>query len=277
MASVIPVFEDSQALSRLKFVLPVVAGDLSIAQAARQNRLSRTQVKTWIARYKELGVEGLRNRPRGRSRPTTTSVEEAVLRLKRERRGRSCRKIRDLLKEEGFTLHRQTVYRILRKHGEHRRETKQLKPDHDFEYPEPNDCWQIDIMDGIIVKGVGLVYLHATIDDHSRDVMGSEWFTGKGAKNVLKVLRGAFERNGLPKHILADHGTEFKDSLGRGLTQYEQVLRRLSVDTIYASIGKPKAKGKQERWHRFVQEDFLTEYTFTSLEDLNRRWVGWVH
>ncbi len=272
----IPVFEDPNVLSRLKFVLPVIARDLSVAQAARQNGLSRTQVKLWIARYKDLGAEGLRNHPRGGTPPTPTSVEEMVLRLKRERRGRSARKIRDLLKAEGIPVHRQTVWRILRKHGEHRRETKPLKPDHDFEYPEPNDCWQIDIMDGIIVRGVGLVYLHATLDDHSRDVMGSEWFTGKGAKNVLKVLKDAFERNGLPKHILADHGTEFKDSRGRGLTQYQRVLHRLGVDTIYASIGKPKAKGKQERWHRFVQEDFLSEYDFTSLEDVNRRWAGWV-
>ena len=271
-----PVFEDPYVLARLKFVLSVIDGDLSVSLASRQTGLSHTDVKFWIARYKELGVEGLRNLPRGRSHPTTTSVEAAVLRLKRERRGRSARKIRDLLKEEGIRVHRQTVWRVLRKHGEHRRETKPLKPDHDFEYPEPNDCWQIDIMDGIIVKGLGLVYLHAILDDHSRDVMGSEWFTGKGAKNVLKVLKDAFERNGLPKHILADHGTEFKDSRGRGFTQYQQVLHRLGVDTIYASIGKPKAKGKQERWHRFVQEDFLSEHDFTSLEDVNRRWAGWV-
>ena len=253
-----------------------MAGDLSVSLAGQQTNLSRTEVRAWVARYKELGIEGLRNRPRGNSLPASTTVEEAVLRLKRERRGRSCRKIRDLLKEQGIVLHRQTIYRILRKHGEHRRELRQLKPDHDFEYPEPNDCWQIDIMDGIIVRGLGLVYLHSVIDDHSRDVMGAEWFTGKGAKNVLKVLKDAFEKNGLPKRILADHGTEFKAQLGRGLTQYEQVLHRLGVEAIYASVGKPKAKGKQERFHRFIQEDFLQEYDFTSLEDVNHRWAGWV-
>ena len=276
MTCVHPVFEDPYVLARLTFILPLLEGDLSISQASRQSGLSRTDVKFWLARYKQFGAEGLRNRSRGRSKPTTTSAEEEVLRLKRERRGRSCRKIRDLLKEEGITLHRQTIWRILRKHGEHRREIKPMKPDHDFEYPEPNDCWQIDIMDGIIVKGVGLVYLHSILDDHSRDVMGGEWFIGKGAKNVLKVLRSAFEANGLPKRILADHGTEFKDSLGRGRTQYEQVLQRLGVKAIYASIGRPKAKGKQERWHRFVQEDFLQEYHFASLEDINRRWQEWL-
>ena len=272
----IPVFEDSRVLARLKFVLPVIDGDISISQASRLSGLCRTEVKAWVARYKESGAEGLRNRPRGNALPTPPSVEEAVLRLKRERRGRSCRKIRDLLKEEGIDLHRQTIYRILRKHGEHRQEPRQLKPDHDFDYPEPNDCWQIDIMDGIIVKGLGLVYLHSILDDHSRDVMGAEWFTGKGAKNVLRVVRDAFEKNGLPKRILADHGTEFKAQLGHGLTQYEKVLQRLGVESIYASIGKPKAKGKKERFYRFVQSDFLQEHDFTSLEDVNRKWAAWV-
>jgi hypothetical protein len=131
-------------------------------------------------------------------------------------------------------------------------------------------------MDGIIVKGLGLVYLHSILDDHSRDVMGAEWFTGKGAKNVLRVVRDAFEKNGLPKRILADHGTEFKAQLGHGLTQYEKVLQRLGVESIYASIGKPKAKGKKERFYRFVQSDFLQEHDFTSLEDVNRKWAAWV-
>ncbi|MCL4324226.1 MAG: DDE-type integrase/transposase/recombinase [Candidatus Thermoplasmatota archaeon] len=271
-----PLFENPYVLARLKFVLAILDGELTLHEASRHSRLSRTAIRIWISRYKALGVEGLRNRPRGGSLPTSSEVEEAVLRLKRERRGRSCRKIRDLLKEEGVVLHRQTIYRILRKHGEHRREPKQLKPDHDFEYPEPNDCWQIDIMDGIIVKGLGLVYLHSILDDHSRDVMGAEWFTGKGAKNILRVVREAFEKNGLPKHILADHGTEFKAQLGHGLTQYEKVLQRLGVDAIYASIGKPRAKGKKERFYRFVQEDFLQEYDFTSLEDVNRKWATWV-
>jgi len=271
-----PVFEDPQVLARLKFVLPVMDGEIGVSEASRLTGLSRTAVKRWVRRYRERGVEGLRNRPRGRARPTPTAVEASVLRLKRERRGRSARKIRDLLRAEGVSVHRQTVYRLLRKHGEHRREPRALKPDKEFEYPEPNDCWQVDIMDGIIVKGVGLVYLHSTLDDHSRNLMGGEWFTSRGATHTLAVLKDAFEAKGLPKRILADRGTQFKRNLGPGLTQYERVLGRLGIDAIFASAGKPKAKGKKERFYRFVQEDFLQEHDFASLEDLDRKWGAWV-
>lgn len=271
-----PVFEDQNVINRLRFVLPVKAGDLSLHEACRKFGYSRTAIKEYIKRYDEHGVEGLRNRPRGKSHPITVETEEIILGMKRERRGRSGRKIRDLLREMNIKYNRQTIWRVLVKHGENRREPKSLKPDKDFEYPEPNDCWQIDIMDGIIVKGVGLVYLHSLIDDHSRYLTGSGWFTNKTAQSMLEVLKESFETNGLPKHIIADRGTQFKSNLGPGLTQFERILGRLGIDGIFTSVGNAKAKGKKERFYRFVQEDFLQEYDFESMDDLNMKWSKWV-
>jgi len=271
-----PVFEDQNVIDRLRFVLPVKAGNLSLHEANRRFGYSRTAIKEYIKRYDEHGVEGLRNRPRGKSHPVTVETEEIILGMKRERRGRSGRKIRDLLREMNIKYNRQTIWRVLGKHGENRREPKSLKPDKDFEYPEPNDCWQIDIMDGIIVKGVGRVYLHSLLDDHSRYLTGSGWFTNKTAQSMLEVLKESFETNWLPKHIIADRGTQFKSNLGPGLTQFEKILGRLSIDGIFTSVGNAKAKGKKERFYRFVQEDFLQEYDFESMEDLNMKWSKWV-
>jgi transposase InsO family protein len=270
-----PVFEDPAVLKRLSFVLPIIAGDLTINEASGQTGRSRTAIKKFVKRYNEFGVEGLRNKPRGNFKSVSPDVENTILELKQERRSRSCRKIRDLAREKGITLHRQTIWRVLSKHGEQHREPRQLKPDKDFEYPEPNDCWQTDIMDGIIVKGVGLVYLHSFLDDHSRYTTGSGWFTNRGAKNILTVLKEALEINGLPKRIIADRGTQFKNNLGPGLTHFEKILGRLGIHAIFASKGHPKTKGKKERYYRFVQEDFLSEYEFTSVDDLNSKWKVW--
>lgn len=276
MVKVKPVFEDQNVLARLRIVLPIKFGDISISEASQQTSWSRTAIKNYINRYDEFGVEGLRNRPRGNSNPVSSDNEDAILGLKRERRSRSCRKIRDILREKGIRFHRQTIWRVLQKHGEQRRDPKPLKPDKDFEYPEPNDCWQIDIMDGIVVKGVGLVFLHSLIDDNSRYITGSKWFTNKTVKSVLEVLKDAFDANGLPKHMVADRGTQFKNNLGPGLTQFEKILARLDINTIFTSKGHAKSKGKKERFYRFVQEDFLQEYDFESLEDINSKWKTWV-
>jgi transposase InsO family protein len=266
-----PVFEDPNVLKRLRFVLPIQAGELSISEASRQTGLSRTAIK----RYAKEGAEGLRNRSRGISEPLSQNTETLILRKKRQRRSRSCRKVRDLLREEGIEVDRQTVWRVLVKHGENKREMMPLKPDKDFEYPEPNDAWQIDIMDGIVIKGLGLVYLHSIIDDHSRYLVGSGWFTNKSAENMLKVLKEAFEKNGLPKRIIADRGTQFKNNLGPGLTKYQKILGLLGIEAIFTSKGNAKSKGKKERFYRFAQEDFLQEYDFKSEGDLNNKWSKW--
>ncbi len=271
-----PVFEDKNVLKRLRFVLPVIAGDLTISEASRQAGLSRTAIKRYIERYHLDGAEGLRNKTRGIGEPIPPETEEAILEKKKQRRSRSCRKIRDLLRVDGIEVDRQTVWRVLVRHGENKRELTPLKPDKDFEYPEPNDAWQIDIMDGIVIKGLGLVYLHSLIDDHSRYITGSGWFTDKTATSMLKVLKESFETNGLPKRIIADRGTQFKNNLGPGLTKYEKTLGRLGVEGIFTSKGNAKAKGKKERFYRFVQEDFLQEYNFKSLEDLNEKWIKWL-
>ena len=275
MARVKPVFEDEKVLARLRFVLPIKAGELTYSEASKRTKLSRTAIKDYVKRYDLEGAEGLRNKPRGKSQPVTAEAETTILELKRERRHRSNRKIRDILLGKGIDYHRQTIWRVLARHGENRRELRPLKPDKNFEYPEPNDAWQIDIMDGIIVKGVGLVYLHSLLDDHSRYLPGSRWFTNKTARRMLEVLKEAFERNGLPKHIIADRGTQFKSNLGPGLTQFEKILGRLGINGIFTSVGNAKAKGKKERFYRFVQEDFLQEYNFESLDDLNMKWMVW--
>jgi hypothetical protein len=93
---------------------------------------------------------------------------------------------------------------------------------------------------------------------------------------MLKVLKEAFETNGLPKRIIADRGTQFKNNLGPGLTQFEKILARLGIQAIFASKGHAKTKGKKERFYRFVQEDFLSEYDFKSIEDLNEKWKVWL-
>ena len=172
-------------------------------------------------------------------------------------------------------MHRQTVWCVLKVAGENRREKKQLKPDKDYEYPEPNDAWHIDIMDGIIVKGVGMVYLHLIEDDNTREIMGGRFYTSKEVKHVFKVMRESFSKNGLPKHMIQDRGTQFRSTFGRGYSQYEKILERLGINSIFISGGHPKSNGKIERLFGFVQDDFFSEYIFLSLDDLNEKFEEW--
>ncbi len=272
------IFDDEELILKFKIVVRILDGELNKSQAARQIGRSWNTINAWVKRYEKEGIFGLKNKPRGKVEAINTDVKELIIELKRKNRSRSSRKIRDLLKGYGIKVHRQTVWRILKAAGENRRERKQLKPDKDYEYPEPNDAWHIDIMDGIVVRGVGMVYLHLIEDDHSREIMGGRFYTSREAKHIFKVMKDAFQRNGLPKHMIQDRGTQFRSTFGRGYSQYEQILERLGIDSIFIRAGNAKSNGKIERLFGFVQDDFLSEYIFTGLDDLNLKfeeWRGW--
>jgi transposase len=151
------ILDDEKVVSKFKIVVRILDGELNKSQAARHAGRSWNTINTWVKNYEKEGIFGLKNKPRGKSGFLDDDTKELIIELKRENRTRSTRKIRDLLKGYGIKVHRQTVWRVLKAAGENRRERKQLKPDKDYEYPEPNDAWHIDIMDGIIVKGVGTV------------------------------------------------------------------------------------------------------------------------
>ncbi len=269
------VLDDEAVLFRLKAVLSVIDGAKTLSQMSRDIGRTRKTVRKWVRDYEREGIGGLRNKPRGRVKAINSDAKEFIIELKRENRSRSTRKIRDLLKGYGINVHRQTVWRVLKAAGENRRERKQLKPDKDYEYPGPNDAWHIDIMDGIIVKGVGMVYLHLIEDDNSREIMGGGFYTSREAKHVFKVMKEAFHKNGLPSHMIQDRGTQFRSTFGRGYSQYERILGRLGINSIFITGGHPKSNGKIERLFGFIQDDFLSEYIFTGLDDLNEKFEEW--
>jgi len=260
------ILDDKDVLFKLKVVLSIIDDVKTLSQVSKDIGRTRKTVRKWVNDYKREGIGGLRNKPRGKVEAITGDVKELIIELKRANRSRSSRKIRDLLKGYGIRVHRQTVWRVLKAAGESRREKKQLKPDRDYEYPEPNDAWHIDIMDGIIVKGVGMVYLHLIEDDNSREIMGGGFYTSREAKHVYRVMKGSFHKNGLPKHMIQDRGTQFKSTFGRGYSQYEKILERLGINSIFISRGHPKSNGKIERLFGFIQDDFLSEYIFLSLD-----------
>lgn len=271
------ILENETALFRLKIVLQVLNGDKTISEISREIRRSRNTVRKWVKDYERENIFGLKNKPRGSQTPLDSDTKELIIEFKQKNRSRSARKIRDILeKEYQIKVHRQTVWRVLKSAGENKKEKKQLKPDKDFEYPYPNDCWQIDIMDGIHFKETGMVYLHLIIDDHSRNTVAGEFFKSRGANHTFRVMREAFEENGMPKRMLADRATNFKSALGKGLTRYERILKVLGIQSMFSSPGHPKSRGKIERLFGFIQEDFLSEHRFTGLEDLNAKFKEWM-
>jgi transposase InsO family protein len=271
------IYDNETLQFRLKYVLEVKDKDKSIAQAARDAGVDWKTMKSWVVRFDKDGIKGLLNKPRGRSDPVSDGIKKCIIDRKIENRSRSARKIRDILPDdEGVHLHRQTVWRVLKDAGENKRVKKPLKIYRDFERLHPNSLWQIDFMDAIVVEGIGLVYLILIVDDHSRKILGGHFVPDRTAYHALTLLWESIEGYGIPSQIYSDQGRQFKSHLGKGYTHFERICKRLGIGTIFGTVRYPEGRGKIERLFGFIQDDFIPEYRFTGLEDMDQKFQNWV-
>ncbi len=271
------VYDNEVVQYRLKYVLEVKHGDKTISQAARDAQVDWKTMKTWVNRFDDEGIKGLLNKPRGNLKPVSDEIRVKIVDIKRENPHRSARRVRDLLRKNmDISLHRQTVWRTLKKVGENKRAKKKLKVFRDFERIHPNSLWQVDYMDAIVVEGIGLVFLVLFVDDHSRKIVGSRFVENRAAIHVLDVLWESIVIYGVPSQIYSDRGKQFKSHMGKGYTHYETVCKRLGIQTIHGTPRYPEGRGKIERLFGFIQDDFITEYRFKDLMDINDKFQTWV-
>ena len=271
------VYDNEAVQYRLKYVLEIKHGDKSISQAAADAYVDWKTMKSWVTRFENEGITGLLNKPRGNFQPVSESVKNKIIELKKENPHRSSRRVRDLLrKNEDVSMHRQTIWRTLKRAGENKRAKKNVKVFRDFERSHPNSMWQVDYMDAIVVEGIGLVFLVLFIDDHSRKIVGAKFIENREAIHILELLWETIKRYGMPSQIYSDQGKQFRSHIGRGFTHYEIVCKRLGIGTIHGTPRYPQGRGKIERLFGFIQDDFITEYRFKDLDDMNEKFRNWV-
>lgn len=276
----IRTFKSWEVGFRYQIVQQIAEFGKSPTELSRVLSIDRSTVYRYLWRYRQDGLAGLKNKPRGRSvRKIDPEVENLIVSLKSDKMFRSCRKIQELLKEgRGIKVHEKGVYRVLKAHGMSRGLLPDKKPIRPFVKDTPNTLWQTDWMEDEPTK-IGKVHLVVLLDDHSRFLVDGQWFKTKGEEDMLKVLKRAFEKYGLPEKIFSDNGSVFKPtSKPNGQTKYQEILKFLGVETGFSTPYHPQSKGKVEKFFQFAQRDFLWEVRdeIESLADLNRRYRRWV-
>jgi putative transposase len=111
---------DSDVKERLLLVIKAEGDDIVPARAAKDLHRSRTWASDWLARYREEGVEGLRDRPKS-GRPPEISPEVVLKirkKLKESRQGWTTKQVNEMIvKEGGIQYHSHHIYRLLHKWG----------------------------------------------------------------------------------------------------------------------------------------------------------------
>ena len=252
--------------SKIAFIEDYRRKQLSFAALCRRHGISRTCGYKWVERFRQGGLEGLQElsrRPQTSPLRSSARVEQAVVTVRNRHPVWGGRKIRKVLQREGcrHVPAPSTVTNILRRHNLLGAGTREGSPNvQRFERSEPNDLWQMDFKGWFELGNRKRCYPLTALDDHSRYNLILEACVGESNKDVRPVLSRAFQRYGLPRQILCDHGKPWGGgSLAAHdyITSFEVWLLRLGVEVIHGRVRHPQTQGKEERFHRTLKAEVL--------------------
>ena len=263
-----PITEREQVVSA--FVKKEIGKDT----AAQLLGCTGKTLRNYVRKYLVYGVAGLVDHRRSNHAKLTPPQIKSIVSLKENGRWRSPRNIRDHL---NLPVHPRTVWEVLIHHGLAKENLKRVKAIIRFEAEAPNDLWQTDIMGKITFPKIGVLYLIATLDDHSRFVPAGKWFKTQGKMNVFSVWYDSLSSFGLPEAMLQDEGSQYKARVRFGNADYEWYAKKIGVKLIWAKSAQ--CKGKIERFWQFVQRDFvpgvINAKTAEEVSGAWRRWLAW--
>lgn len=267
--------------TRLELVLQVRVG-WPQAEVARQFRVSRPTVAKWVRRFTAEGERGLGDRSSApHQHPRTTPP-------------RLARRICAVRRQTGWGPHRigwelgiphQTVYRVLKRAGLHRRAwlhrvTRQIVR---YEHPAPGDLLHLDVKKlGRIPDGggkrfapgfaetqagphskrsLGLDYVHVAVDDHSRyayvEALADER-AGTTAAFLARALAHFRGRGVSVRRVLTDNGRNYTAHEVRALADAHGVVLKLTRPY------RPQTNGKAERFIQILQAEWAYARPYSS-------------
>jgi transposase InsO family protein len=152
-----------------------------------------------------------------------------------------------------------------------------LKPDESenrrrlaFSMQYANQLWQADTMFGpyVAAKQAKLI---AFIDDASRVLCHGEFFFEENADSMIKAIRCAFYKRGVPEQLLVDNGSIYC------CKEIMLITARVGCILRHTAVRDAAAKGKIERFFRRVRDQFLIRnLDLSSIQKLNQQFNDWV-
>jgi len=218
----------------------------------------------WAERYRAEGLEGLEERSRRPLRSPgriSAVVEDAIVemrkRLAEEGLDGGAATIRWHLARQGTVKppSEATVWRALVRRGfvvpePKKRPKSSLRR---FEAPAPNEWWQIDATDWVLVGGTTVEIINV-LDDHSRVCADSLAVATATTEAAWRAFSNGVERLGLPRGCLSDNGLIFTGRLRGFEVFFETQLRAAGVVPITSRPYHPQTCGKVERFQQTLKK-----------------------
>lgn len=175
---------------------------------------------------------------------------------------------------KGFGWNHKRVYRIYRELELNLR----IKPRKRLvrEKPQPlivpetiNDCWSMDFMHDQLEDGRSF-RLFNVIDDFNREGLGIEVDFSLPAARVIRSLDQIIEWRGEPRQIRCDNGPEYISGV---LAEW---ATKRNIELVFIQPGNPQQNAYVERYNRTVRYDWLGQYLFSSITEVQEHATRWL-
>lgn len=280
-------------LRRAEMARSVIKKEMTLKEASLAFRISVRTVFKWVSRYRKEGHAGMcdrSSRPFSSPRRTAKPIEQAIIKLRRERLcGAHIAK--------RLSVSSATVSRVLKRHGLSR--LKDLEPneaERRYEYGTPGDMIHMDIKKlGRFEKpghrvtgdragssnprsrpqgGYGWEYLHVSIDDHSR-IAFTNIHANEKKETAIAFLQAAvdyYKHLGITiKRVMTDNGSCYKSKA------FARACKKLNIKHIRTKPYTPRTNGKAERFIKTAINEWAYARVYQTSEQRKAYLPQWTH
>ena len=274
----------AQAYQRYEVIRPCLEKEVSQAEQARVSGVAHSTLERWMKQYRQDGLRGLVRQERS-DKGTRRRLSEEVVKLvegfalRKPQRSVATiqRQVSAIALQHGWEepSYRQ-VYEIVRGLPQAlvtlaQEGTRAYQEEYDLLYrreaERPNEIWQADhcLLPILVKDGQGKSarpWLTVIEDDHSRAIAGYRlsWSAPSAIQTALTLRLAIWRKEearwqvcGIPEVFYTDHGTDFTS------VHLEQVGADLKMQLVFSRVGRPRGRGKIERFFQSVEQLLLEQ------------------
>jgi putative transposase len=142
--------------------------------------------------------------------------------------------------------------------------------------PEPlavptsiNQTWSMDFMHDQLSDGRSFRAFNV-IDDFNREGLGIDIDFSLPTERVIRALDQIIEWRGKPRAIRSDNGPEY---ISHKLAAWAE---KHGITLLFIQPGNPQQNAYVERYNRTVRYDWLNQYIFTTIEEVQNAATKWL-
>lgn len=264
-----------------EFVKLALSKTLSFSQLCSDFKISRETGYKLLKRYNAEGSNGFEPRSKAPKRSpakTPARIEEKILTVRIKHPTWGARKIRAHLITQGIVNlpAPSTITDILKRNGcISDEESLKHQPYIRFERNKPNELWQMDFKGHFKLATRESCHPLTIIDDHSRFSICLKACKNEQLHSVKNQLILTFRQYGLPEQINVDNGNPWGNCKLLSHTRLTVWLLQLGVQVTHSRPRHPQTNGKNERFHRTLKKDVLSNQVINDLTHAQKLFDEW--